>query len=77
MAWHWKYTQVTQDPGEPSADGEASDPPRVLKHEVFPTQSDAETWLGEEWRTLSAAGVVSVTLLDGERVVYGPMALEV
>ena len=43
--------------------------------EPFPTQSDAETWLGENWRELLSAGVDQVSLLDGDRVVYGPMSL--
>jgi len=41
----------------------------------FPTQADAETWVGESWRPLLAAGVEQVHLLaDGQRV-YGPMGL--
>lgn len=42
---------------------------------VFPSQAEAETWLGEVWRDLSAGGVVDVTLLEEGRVVYGPMSL--
>ena len=42
---------------------------------VFPSQSDAETWVGEQWRDLLEAGVEAVTLLDGDRTVYGPMSL--
>ena len=38
-------------------------------------QGDAETWLGENWRELLSAGVHQVTLLDGDREVYGPMGL--
>ncbi|WP_446663992.1 hypothetical protein [Flexivirga sp. B27] len=41
----------------------------------FPTQSDAESWLGEQWRTLFAAGVAAVTLHHGPDPVYGPMLL--
>jgi hypothetical protein len=41
----------------------------------FPTQSDAESWLGEVWRELSDAGVAQVTLLEAGREVYGPMSL--
>lgn len=41
----------------------------------FPTQADAESWLGEVWRELLEEGVESVTLLEGEREVYGPMGL--
>jgi hypothetical protein len=44
--------------------------------ETFPTQSDAESWLGEEWRSLLAGGVARVTLLEDDRVVYGPMSLD-
>ena len=65
MAWTWRYE---------SADGSevAGEAPRG---EAFPTQSDAETWLGENWRELLSAGVEQVTLLDGSREVYGPMSL--
>lgn len=41
----------------------------------FPTQSDAESWIGETWRQLLDAGVDQVSLLEGDRVVYGPMGL--
>lgn len=42
---------------------------------VFPSQSDAESWIGEQWRDLLEEGVESVTLVDGDRTVYGPMSL--
>ncbi|MCW2497941.1 hypothetical protein [Jatrophihabitans sp.] len=38
-------------------------------------QSDAESWLGEQWRELSEAGVAQATLLNDGAVVYGPMSL--
>ena len=41
----------------------------------FPTQSDAESWLGEEWRSLLSRGVDAVQLMQGDSVVYGPMSL--
>jgi hypothetical protein len=41
----------------------------------FPSQADAETWIGEEWAGLLEAGVDAVTLLEDDRVVYGPMSL--
>ncbi|GAB3488829.1 hypothetical protein [Flexivirga sp.] len=41
----------------------------------FPTQSDAESWLGEQWRALFSVGVSAVTLHHGETRVYGPMLL--
>lgn len=41
----------------------------------FPSQADAESWVGEAWHDLLSEGVDQVTLLEGERVVYGPMSL--
>ena len=67
MSWSWRYE---------SADGEPVSPTDVPPAETFPTQSDAESWLGEEWRTLLASGVARVTLLEGDRVAYGPMSLD-
>ncbi len=66
MAWTWRYE---------SADGSPVDPANAPASESFPTQGDAETWLGENWRELLSAGVHQVTLLDGDREVYGPMGL--
>lgn len=43
--------------------------------EHFPSQSDAETWMGESWRQLLTEGVEDVTLMEDVRVVYGPMSL--
>ncbi|WP_347350063.1 hypothetical protein [Intrasporangium sp.] len=47
----------------------------ALPETPFPTQSDAESWLGETWRDLSGSGVETVTLHRGDAVVYGPMSL--
>lgn len=66
MAWTWS---MESDAGDASAAGLPDSP-------EFTSQSDAETWLGEVWRDLAAAGAVQVTLLDSGRVVYGPMSLE-
>jgi hypothetical protein len=66
MTWVWRYEL---DSGEPA--GGADVPPG----EAFPSQGDAESWLGENWRMLLDAGVAQVTLLDGAREVYGPMGL--
>ena len=41
----------------------------------FPTQADAESWVGEVWRDLLAAGVDAVSLYEAGRFVYGPMSL--
>ena len=41
----------------------------------FTSQADAESWVGEIWAELAEAGVDQVTLLEHDRVVYGPMSL--
>lgn len=64
MGWSWRYAD---DAGaEPAIAGTGAD---------FPSQADAESWLGEVWRSLAEAGVASVTLLEDGREVYGPMSL--
>ena len=67
MAFQWRY----EDSG-----GGVVDAPELPAAEVFPSQADAETWMGENWRELLHAGVAQVTLLDGDREVYGPMGLD-
>jgi hypothetical protein len=57
MAWTWRYED---------AQGHAVDGP----HEAFASQSDAESWIGQTWRELLGAGVVTVALLDDERTEY-------
>jgi hypothetical protein len=66
MAWTWRYE---------AEDGSPADAAEIPTPDSFATQSDAETWLGENWRELLHAGVHQVTLLEGEREVYGPMGL--
>ena len=63
--WSWELLDAQRHPvaGAPSGG-------------TFPTQSEAESWLGEEWRGLLDAGVDAVTLREGEMVVYGPMSLQ-
>lgn len=46
-----------------------------LAGQRFPSQADAESWVGETWSDLASEGVDQVTLLEHERVVYGPMSL--
>jgi hypothetical protein len=41
----------------------------------FASQADAESWVGEIWADLAEVGVDAVTLLEHDRVVYGPMSL--
>jgi hypothetical protein len=66
MAWTWRYE---------TADGDVVNPDGAPAAEQSPTQGDAETWLGEIWRELLAAGVDAVVLLEDGREVYGPMSL--
>jgi len=63
MTWTWQLESV---------DGSALTDPASPAH---PSQSDAESWLGEHWRELADTGVVQVTLLDDGTQVYGPMSL--
>ena len=65
MPWTWQYekadgTTITTD---------------ELQEAIFASQGDAESWLGENWRALLAAGVDQVSLLDDARTEYGPMSL--
>ncbi len=62
MAFSWRYLT------ESSAVTDGPD-------ETFEDQTEAEAWLSDEWPALLDAGVGSVTLLDGETEVYGPMSL--
>ncbi len=66
VTWTWRYER---------ADGSVVDPGPQDVPESFPAQADAESWIGEEWRRLLESGVDAVTLLEGDRVVYGPMSL--
>ncbi|MGQ0464275.1 MAG: hypothetical protein ACT4QG_03030 [Sporichthyaceae bacterium] len=65
MAWSWRY--------------ERSDGTEVLPVAgtvpQFPTQADAESWVGEVWRELLEQGVDGVSLLENGNRVYGPMSL--
>jgi hypothetical protein len=63
--WTWTYA---------GPDGAAVTPPSAPSR-GFPTQADAESWVGEAWRSLLDEGVDAVTLHEGDTVVYGPMSL--
>jgi hypothetical protein len=65
VSWSWRYEK---------SNGTVIDVAEPLD-EDFPTQADAESWLGETWRQLLEAGVDQVTLMERDRVVYGPMSL--
>jgi hypothetical protein len=66
VSWSWQYENSAGKPVSPSG---------APVTEAFPTQADAETWIGEIWRDLLEAGVDAVTLLEDGRKVYGPMSL--
>jgi hypothetical protein len=63
MTWSWRME---------SADGSTIED---VTGERFPSQADAESWVGEAWQELLGQGVDQVSLLEGDRVVYGPMSL--
>ena len=65
MAWTW-----TTEPAEISG---AAD---LGLEQKFPTQGEAESWLGEFYPELAEAGVRAVSLYEADRKVYGPMGLE-
>jgi hypothetical protein len=57
MAWTWQY----EDPQGAAVTG---------PHEAFPSQADAESWIGQTWRELASSGVTAVVLIEDERVEY-------
>jgi hypothetical protein len=63
MTWSWRFE---------TSDGSAVE---RAGGDRFPSQADAESWVGEAWQELLADGVDAVTLLEDDRVVYGPMSL--
>ncbi len=71
MAFHWQVT-----PSELGADVEVAPEAdadalaATAQGASFPTQGDAETYLGEHWRRWAAAGVTAVALIDGTTAVY-------
>jgi len=63
----WTWTYYDADAKEMSGD--------ALVTTGFPSQSEAETWLGEQWRELADLGVDAIVLEHEGAVVYGPMSL--
>lgn len=66
MTFSWRFE---------TADGSQVRPPSTGADARFPSQADAESWVGEAWPDLLADGVHQVSLLEEDRVVYGPMSL--
>ena len=60
MGWTWTYANESgTDVSPASGTGEA-----------FESQADAESWLGENFRTLLEEGVDTVTLLEDGSATY-------
>ena len=70
MGFTWSYSSPEGTVIDPAA---AEDNP--LPSPSFPTQADAESWIGETWAELLAGGVESVSLLEDGARKYGPMSL--
>ncbi|MDQ2797465.1 MAG: hypothetical protein M3Y06_09935 [Actinomycetota bacterium] len=67
MTWTWRLEQPDGS-ALPDLRNGPDNPPHS-------NQSDAESWLGENWRELADAGVAGVTLCSDGTKVYGPMPL--
>lgn len=68
MPWTWSYLDAGGAELPATADNSLTDT-------AFPTQIDAEAWLGESWQDLADDGVDAVNLFDEETLIYGPMSL--
>jgi hypothetical protein len=64
--WSWRLEDAAGAEVEVSAD---------FAGRRFASQADAESWVGEIWSDLAGLGVDAVTLMEADRVVYGPMSL--
>ncbi len=64
-AWTWRYE---------AGDGTIMTTP-ALPEVGFPSQAEAESWVGETWPDLLEAGVAAVSLLRDGEVVYAAMSL--
>ncbi|MFB9389412.1 hypothetical protein ACFPM3_32600 [Streptomyces coeruleoprunus] len=64
MAWTWRFEK---------SDGTEVEP--AVTPEEFPTQGDAESWIGENWRDLLEGGADQVVLFEDTTKIYGPMPL--
>ena len=67
MSESWTWTYLDPDGAELTDVGSATS---------FPSQAEAEAYLGESWHDLAEAGVGAVTLRRDAEIVYGPMSLE-
>jgi hypothetical protein len=63
--WWWKLIDGT---------GAEARVPEEYDRQRFASQADAESWVGEVWAELAAAGVDAVTRVEHDRGVFGPRA---
>lgn len=63
MSWTWRAQKH---------DGTVVD---AVPIPTFDSQSDAESWVGEEFEELLSLGIDTVTLLEDDRVIYADMSL--
>jgi hypothetical protein len=68
-SWHWRLEDST------GSEVRLPDGSATAGVSGFPSQSDAESWVGEAWQDLLEDGVDQVTLFEADREVYGPMSL--
>lgn len=68
-SWRWRFEDRDGNEVTPAGGSVAS------SASGFPSQSDAESWVGEVWRELVEEGIDQVTLFEADREVYGPMSL--
>ena len=60
MGWTWTYANESGTAVSPASGTD----------EAFASQADAESWIGENFRTLLEEGVDTVTLLEDGSVTY-------
>src|SRR4051794_26060064 len=68
-SWRWRLEDSS------GAEVKVRDGGTAAAASGFPSQSDAESWVGEVWHELLEEGVDQVTLFEADREVYGPMSL--
>ncbi len=66
MSWTWRLQ---------APDGAPVSTPTGQAAPTHQTRSDAETWIGEVWRSLVDEGAAAANLLNEGQLVYGPMPL--
>ncbi|MEY9835912.1 hypothetical protein [Streptomyces sp. 846.5] len=64
MVWTWRFEKAD---GSVTASANGT--------EEFPTQGDAESWIGESYKDLLGEGIDQAVLLEDGEKIYGPMSL--